>query len=330
MELSVVIPTFNRLGRLRRVLTALENQTVPLHSFEVVVVSDGSSDGTDVFLRQYQTLLNLRVVTQANKGVAAARNNGFAHAVSDLVLFIDDDVVPQPTLLAEHIRLHREHDRPIVVLGPMITPADFVMQPWVRWEQAKLQEQYDAMAQGLWKPTARQFYTGNTSIQRQFLVSSGGFDERFRRAEDVELAFRLADLGLQFVFHPQAVGYHYAERSYSSWENIPYTYGRNDVIFSRDKGHSWLLPVVFREFHERRTLIQAMVHLCLDRPTMSKAVIWGLRSLAWLADKIQFERLTQVAYSGIFNLKHYQGVADELGGRRVFFRQIEPPQPLQA
>ncbi len=213
IRVSIVIPTYNRIARLKQVIAAIERQTYPLENMEVIVVSDGCADGTDEYLTNIETPLNLRFLVQQNSGPAAARNNGFRSARGEDVLFIDDDVVPSPQLVAEHMRLHAA--RPgLVVVGPMIAPPDFVHSPWVAWEQAMLEKQYAAMRRGDWAPTARQFYTGNTSLPRQMLINSGGFDERFRRAEDIELAYRLEKLGVEFFFSMEAVGYHYAERSF--------------------------------------------------------------------------------------------------------------------
>ncbi len=161
LKLSVVLPTYNRLQQLRRVLAGLENQTCPLADFEVVVVSDGSSDGTNEFLQEMKTPLQLTAVIQANQGVAAARNQGVAQAQGDLVLFIDDDVVPTPQLVAEHLCFHAAHEEEVIVLGPMLTPLDTRLSPWAQWEQDMLVKQYEAMLSGSWEPTARQFYTGN-------------------------------------------------------------------------------------------------------------------------------------------------------------------------
>jgi len=320
--ISVIIPTYNRLKRLQRVLAALERQNYALDDFEVVVVSDGSSDGTNEYLRALTTPLQLHTVVQPNQGVAVARNIGVRHATSNLILFIDDDVVPAPQLIAEHVRIHTVHADDVIVLGPMLTPEGFHMSRWVRWEQAMLTKQYDAMRDGKYAPSARQFYTGNTSLARVHLLASGGFDENFRRAEDVELAYRLAERGLQFVFNPNAIGYHYAERSFRSWMEIPYVYGRNDVIFTRDKQQDWLLPEVFNEFHDRNMLVQLLVRLCLDRDALSRSIVAWLKGISYLADRIGFERLVQTAHSGIFNLRYYQGVAHEMGGRRRFFAQV--------
>jgi GT2 family glycosyltransferase len=179
------------------------------------------------------------------------------------------------------------------------------------------------MRDGKYAPSARQFYTGNTSLARTHLIASGGFDESFRRAEDVELAYRLVERGLEFVFNPAAIGYHYAERSFHSWMEIPYVYGRNDVIFTRDKQQAWLLPEVFNEFHDRNMLVQLLVRLCLDRNALSKSTVAWLKGISYLADCLGLERLVQTTHSGMFNLRYYQGVAHEMGGRQRFFAQVE-------
>jgi GT2 family glycosyltransferase len=321
LELSVIVPTFNRLDRLKQVIKALEAQTYPHELFEVVVVSDGSTDGTNEFLRVIETSLNLRPVFQENQGVAVVRNRGVAEANAPIVLFIDDDVVPDTCLLEEHMRIHREQDN-VVVIGPMLTPSDFVMWPWVKWEQAQLTKQYDAMASGKWDPTARQFYTGNASLKLKDVRQAGGFDPSFRRAEDVELAYRLNDLGLRFFYHPGAIGYHYAERSFSSWMTTPYAYGRNDVIFSRDKDQDWLLPQLFREFRYRNFIVILISLVCLDRPALTEWTVKGLKKMAEIVDAASLEKISQLVYSGIFNLKYYQGVSDELGGRRHFWKGV--------
>jgi GT2 family glycosyltransferase len=322
LTLSIIIPTYNRCEQLQRVLSGLERQTVPSDQFEVIVVSDGSTDGTCDFLTTASTELQLKPLFQENSGVAAARNTGLHQASGQIILFLDDDVVPDPQLVAEHLRIHASQHGDVIVLGPMLTPSDFALAPWVRWEQAMLAKQYDAMLTEKFQPTARQFYTGNTSLAREHLLTAGGFDEHFRRAEDVELAYRLARSGLRFIFNAQAIGYHYAERSFRSWMDTPYTYGKNDVIFTRDKHQKWLLPKVFSEFHLRNPLIQWLVRICLDRRGISTGMLVGLKTTALIGNYLRIERLAQVAYSGLFNLQYYQGIADELGGRTTFLEQL--------
>jgi GT2 family glycosyltransferase len=318
LSVSIVIPTYNRLPRLQRVLAALSAQQYPLDQFEVIVVSDGSTDGTAEYFQQARFPFELTFIQQPNSGPAAARNRGVAAARSTIILFLDDDVVPAPHLVSEHLRLHAERSRR-VVLGTMLTPPDAQLSPWVAWEQAMLEKQYQAMTNGIWPATARQFYTGNTSLARQLVLDAGGFDERFRRAEDIELAYRLAKLGVEFVFAPQAAGYHYAERSFASWLTTPYIYGRNDIIFGREQQVD-LIGFVRREFAQRNRLTRWLVWTLLDRPRASAVALVLMPKIALVAHRLLGERGSRPIYSAIFNLRYYQGVADELGGRDHFLR----------
>ena len=320
--ISVIIPTYNRLTRLKQVLSAFAAQEYPLDQFEVIVVSDGSTDGTHDYLRALKPPFQFSLIIQENQGPAAARNRGVAAAQADLILFNDDDVVPTPQMMREHASAHAASAGPVAVMGPMLTPEGFNMLPWVRWEQAMLVKQYQDMRAGKWPPTARQFYTGNTSLGRQFIIAAGGFDVTFRRAEDVELAYRLAEQGVGFCFNPAAIGYHYAERSFRSWLETPYLYGRNEVIFARDKQQRWLLPQIFEEFHYRHPLVRFLVKMCLDRKRLSNSALTWLRMLAQQSDRVGAERLVEITHSGMFNLRYYQGVADELGGRQQFLGEV--------
>jgi GT2 family glycosyltransferase len=159
-------------------------------------------------------------------------------------------------------------------------------------------------------------------MARRHLLRANGFDTAFRRSEDVELAYRLAEEGIDFVFNPAAIGYHYAERSFASWLQTPYAYGRNDVICARDKGHSWLLTAIGREYHTRHSFVRWLAWLCISRSTANKMAIALLHRVAEVGSRLGIEWVSQRAYSGIFNLRHYQGVTDELGGRQQFFNLV--------
>src|SRR5688572_29779631 len=103
MYFSVVIPTYNRLDMLLRVLDALERQ-IDAPPFEVIVINDGSTDDTDRTLSQRS---GITFRTQPNGGPGRARNHGVTLAKGRLVVFIGDDTVPEPRFLAEHARTHR-------------------------------------------------------------------------------------------------------------------------------------------------------------------------------------------------------------------------------
>jgi GT2 family glycosyltransferase len=322
---SVVVPTYNRLGRLRHVIAALEQQAYPSDAYEVIVVSDGSTDGTNPYLKTLHSTMRLQWLSQPNRGPAAARNAGIQRAAGEFIVFIDDDVVPAPQLLGEHARSHKEAGHDVVVLGPLLTPEGFEMDPWVRWEQEMLMKQYRALLRGDWLATARQFYTGNASLRRSHILAAGGFDEDFRRAEDVELAYRLADRGLDFVFNIDAAGLHFAERSFRAWLDMARTYGRNDVIFARDRNQKWLLPAIRREFRNRNFLIRSLVRMCGRRSRLTGITSSALKRAADVATLLRAGDIERFAYSGLFNLQYYKGFLNELNDVDFLFKDSENP-----
>jgi GT2 family glycosyltransferase len=317
-----VVPTYNRVARLRRVLDALMHQTYPADAYEVIVLNDGSTDGTDAYLAGLEPPVPFRFESQANAGPAAARNRGVELARGALILFVDDDVVADRRLVEEHVACHERHGTNTVVIGPMLTPPDHAMSPWVAWEQTMLYKQYDALEKGRYSTTSRQFYTGNASIERALLQRVGGFDIGLRRAEDIEMALRLEVVGATFVFRPEAIGYHYAERSFGSWMAIAGSYGHNDVAFARDRGRPSEIDSRCAEYRSRSALIRAVLPLAIRHPIAERAIVAGMRGVLAVNRALRIERIGRVALSAIYGVVYYQGMADELGGPEPFRRVV--------
>jgi glycosyltransferase involved in cell wall biosynthesis len=319
---SVVVPTYNRIERLRRVLRALGDQDLEAASYEVIVVSDGSTDGTDEMLRAGTAPIPIVGITQQNQGPAAARNAGIERARGDVVVFIDDDVVPTRSLLRKHLESHRRLGDRWVVIGPMADPPDHRMVSWVAWEQEMLAKQYAAMDRGEYTATARQFYTGNASIRRSHLVAVGGFDTSFRRAEDVELAYRLDDQGLMFHYEREAIGLHYAERTYEAWCDAATAYGRNDVIFARDLGRGWLFETMAEDRRRRHSALRAVTDACVARTGLRRRVLWVLDRVVEEHPSRPRVRLVRYALSAIYAIRYSEGVVDELGSAEQYRRKL--------
>jgi glycosyltransferase involved in cell wall biosynthesis len=325
-SLSVVVPTYNRRSMLTRLLTGLATQTAAFDAFEVVVISDGSTDGTNELLAEAAYPFTLRsIIFDASRGPAEARNQGVAVARGALVLFLDDDVVPSAQLIAEHLSAHAAHREEVVVLGPLLAPPEADITLWVRWELAMFAKQYRAFAA---QPAAgRQFWTGNASAARAQVIAAGGFNSRLRRFEDIELGYRLADRGLRFVFNPRASGSHWSTRSYASWVENAYALGRHDVAGARDEHRGWPLETIWHELGSaRHPLVRALVHAAVGRSIPDRLAIATLRALASASNRLKLESLVRMAYSGIFNLRYYQGIADELGGRKAFLAGLAAPR----
>lgn len=211
VRLSVVVPTFDRLPALKRTLGALEEERKGLpFGVEVVVVDDGSGDGTGAFLAEWGSRTpRTKVITQRNSGPARARNLGAAEAVGELLLFLGDDTTPLPGFLAAHEKAHRLGAGPLAVLGYTTWDATRMrVSPFLTHLNEKgIQFGYSIIPDPDDVPF-NFFYTSNVSLPRGTFLALGGFDEEFPHAawEDVELAYRAtrAVPALRLVYRPAA------------------------------------------------------------------------------------------------------------------------------
>jgi GT2 family glycosyltransferase len=252
----------------------------------------------------------LRVIELTpNQGPAKGRNSALAQAQGDIVLFLDDDVVPLPGLIDRHVAIHGDESN-AVVIGPMLPPPDGRLPAWLRWEAATLQKQYDAITRGDYEPTPRQFYTANASVRRVHALAVGGFDETFKRAEDIEFAYRLADRRLHFRFLPEAAVIHDPTRSWEGWLQVAYQYGRHAVVFERDRGRNQL-ELAYAEWYDRHPLNRLAARACVGHPARSKAFRWICGSAVRQKGGHLWDRMLMGLCSAAFSVRYWQGVADE-------------------
>lgn len=316
---SVIVPTFNRCSRLRRLLVRLDEMYHAGSRFEVIVSVDGSTDGTDEMLASLGPSFPMRILHGKNAGPATARNHAMEAAEGEIIIFLDDDVVPVMSLIEQHIDVHRR-DPAAAAIGPMLAPADIRMPPWLRWEAAMLERQYDVLASGFFAPTPLQFYTANASIRRAHALAAHGFDLRFHRAEDVEFAYRLAALGIRFYFLPEASIAHEPDRSLAGWLRLAYERGRENVMLER-KGHPFGRALAYQETHRRR-VNRLPPQWCVGHPNRSRVIMTGLSGLLRYRGPGQ-DRVHQALCSVMFNIRYWEGYADELGTGPKMWRRLE-------
>ena len=234
-ELSVVIPSYNRRESLFRTLSALSEQSLEAERFEVIVVLDGSCDGSREALDLLATPFRLRVHSQPRGGPSTARNAGAAMAEGEVLLFLDDDILLEQGALVAHL-----HEQSTIgggcVLGDLENRPEHGGLPALAargWPAAALRQR---------PPRWSDLYAGNVSLPRALFDRVGGFEESLTKMEDLELGQRLAEAGAPLAFSVQARGVHY--------------YGKSALDYVRDREDIGVMTV--RLFRDHRSLAESI------------------------------------------------------------------------
>ncbi len=241
VRVSVVVPTYNRKEKLLRCLEALRKQTVLAAEFEVLVVDDGSSDGTGEALASYQAPFTLRCFRQHNQGPGTARNLAIREARGEYLLFLGDDIYADPHLLEEHLEAQaRLDDERGAALGHIDWEPSLAVNAVMRYVcgESSLQYAYHHIPH-LPSLDWRFFYTSNISVRRLFLLEAADagvtFDPCFRHAafEDSEYAWRLGRRGLRIHYAPAAQAFHDHATDLAAFCEREERAGRMAVVFCR-------------------------------------------------------------------------------------------------
>lgn len=227
---SVIVPTYNRKHYLIKTLTAINHNDYPQDKIEVIVVDDGSSDGTKEELLKHQFSFSLKYVFQKDKGyrLAKARNEGIKLAESEIIILLDSDMVPSHNLISCHVNClkrgnilsigHRKylsfHDLPLGFLKSKLHKIHTIKEAadpktgktgdW-RIELYLINDYLKKSKEPYWFCSG-----GNLAIRKADLLSAGLFHEKFNHwgREDNEWGYRLHKKGIKFVPNLGALAYH--------------------------------------------------------------------------------------------------------------------------
>ena len=197
IHVSVVIATYNRKQHLKKAINSLFNQTYPKEGYEVIVVDDGSTDGTDILVKNLMksSPCELKLFKQENQGSSAARNLGIAEASGDLIGFIDDDCIASPTWI-ESAALYFVDPRIGGVVGCTLPQEEIKKKLFMASHTTKVTKD------DIFYPTCNIFY------RKKALNEVQGFDLRFIRYQDIDLANRILEKGHKILFGENAVVKH--------------------------------------------------------------------------------------------------------------------------
>jgi len=235
VNFSVVVATHNRCRLLGRVAEAILGQTLSPDRYELLIVDDGSTDGTEALCAELAKRPGVRYLRQPNRGVASARNRGIREAAGDVVAFTDDDCLVPPDWLARLADGYARHPEVVGVGGRLVAPPDVLRAHAI----AHLEDHVARHVYGAGDEEALGGFdcpaggTNNMSYRRSALLDIGGFDESFPPrvwGEDADLKLRITKAGGCLLYVPVAV-IHLRDYGLKSFLRQSWQRGRGEAHF---------------------------------------------------------------------------------------------------
>ncbi|MBI2952741.1 MAG: glycosyltransferase [Chloroflexi bacterium] len=222
--ISIIVPAHNARDHIGNCLSALLQQDGLQDDYEVIVVDDGSTDGTEDLARGY----GVRILSQAHRGPGAARNYGASQAKGSLLLFTDADCEPAVDWATRMAKAFAQPE----VIGAKGAYRCRQKGLVARFVQVEFEDKYDHLRKSEYIDFVDTYSAG---YRREVLLAGGGFDPRFLRAsvEDIDLSFRLAKNGCKMVFVQDAIVYHRHPATLREYARRKFWFGYWRVVIYR-------------------------------------------------------------------------------------------------
>ena len=225
-RISVVVCSYNGAWTIRGCLDALARLEYP--NYEVIIVNDGSTDETQAIAREYGAKYNFSLVSTENRGLSSARNTGMETATGEIIAYIDDDAFPDPHWLQYLAWTFMTTDH-AGVGGPNIAPpGDGAIADCIANSPG-------GPVHVLLTDTVAEHIPGcNSAYRKSCLETIGGWDPQFRTAgDDVDLCWRLQEMGWTIGFNPSAVVWHHRRNSVRTYWKQQVGYGRAEALLEK-------------------------------------------------------------------------------------------------
>ncbi|MDQ7799266.1 MAG: glycosyltransferase [Candidatus Edwardsbacteria bacterium] len=275
MRASVIIPAYNAERTIGQCLEALASQTIGRSDYQILVVDDGSTDGTSGIVGKYP---GIRLIRQGNAGPAAARNNGVTQAEAPVVVFTDSDCVPQPDWLEKMIGPLEADPNVTAVKGAYRTKQHQIAARFVQLE-------YEDKYQLLKKRQNIDFIdTYSAAFRRDIFLQFGGYDTSFKVAcaEDVELSYRMHNAGHRMIFAPQALVYHLHPETLGAYFRKKYKFAYWRMLAVRKNPNKLVSDSHTPQVMKLQLMLAPMVILLLSMGLFNR-LFWYVSLVAALA-----------------------------------------------
>lgn len=231
MKVCVAVPCYNGAAYIAKCVQALLEQT--WQADEVLVIDDGSTDGSAEQIRGYPVRL---VKHTQNQGLSAARNTALQQANCEIIVYVDVDAYAHPEMLSCLLPPFQEHG----VTGAGGQGIESVQKTiYDRWRSFHA-------SQGHGHETLRQvehLFGLCMAYRREALLEIGGFDTRLRtNAEDMDIGYRLTDAGKRLVYNPEAKVFHQRQDDHASLRRMMHQwYYWAFIIKAKNGRNPWTL-----------------------------------------------------------------------------------------
>jgi glycosyltransferase involved in cell wall biosynthesis len=298
-NLSVIVPTYNGIEKLSSLLQSLEDQIV--HGFEVIIVIDGSTDGSKQYLERYKAVnFELCVLFQQNSGRSKVRNAGVEKSKGDLLLFVDDDMRLKNDAIQHHLRHHEDYTESVLVGGQYLhcnSSLDFcgyrksIEAKWYR----KLSSYPKPMnADNLFITAA------HLSLPRVLFDSVGGFDENLTDCEDEALGIQLLQGDRSVFFDGQIIGEHLDEKSCQQYTDRKKDYQAARIMLEKKFSLTGRKPNDVLKISE---IFKAVIYRLLSFQIWVKLVDQEL--LLWIPKRIRYPLYSAIIHAVVkYGLKN--------------------------
>lgn len=285
---SVIIPTYNRKGLLRETLDSLALQTYPRDHFEVIIIDDGSTDGTAEIAAEVFPFA-LRYFSQSNQGDAAARNVGARQSQADFLVFLDDDILVEPSYLIHLIHAHDKFHNTIVVGACNLWLAE--TSPFSQASHRSLASDHIDTITEL---PFRDVFSNNMSLRREAYFEIGimqGLD--FPGSSmwcDLDFSYRAYQKGFEFRRSTKAVCWHrdYAARTLNDQKKRMRTASyRAVVLFQKYPELLAHLPM----FYDKTPILwgqdppRAIIRKLVRSLASSHSLLWSMEQIVNILEK---------------------------------------------
>lgn len=309
--ISVIVPTRDRSESVSRLLRALSLQEPFDGGYEAVVVADGCSDGT---VRQVTTAswpFDVHVLEQPSSGPSVARNCGAALARGEILLFLDDDVEPEPGLMHAHADFHdsQPHAIGLGYLPPVVGGDLFgiTLRGW--WESM-----FDGPRSIAHRYQYRDLLSGHFSIRRVDFQRLDRFDETLRCHEDWDLGARAIAAGLDLRLVPGAAAQHHDTTTLRKALRRKFEEGIADVQLAEK--HPDLIPSMPMAWTgAAATTRSRLLRLAWDHPVAGDRLVGSLARLLAAYERWHLRFRWRALLERMLTYWYWRGVAERLGSR---------------